>query len=288
VARSGRRHWISSVGRGIGIAGAAAFACLSYSWITLPDVRPLRTANPASTAFMRMRAEEARAAGKTPTVTQKWLPLARISPTLQKAVLTAEDAAFWSHDGIDLNELQASMEINWARGDFSRGGSTITQQLAKNLYLTPQRNPYRKVVELMIARQLEANLRKARILELYMNLIEWGDGIWGADAAARVYFGRSASELSVDQAALMAGSIINPRVYSPASPNARLLRRQQIIARRITRGVVVPNDGGSVEEPPPHQATLTETESLDVEEPAAPTTSAESESPPVPDRLSTP
>jgi monofunctional glycosyltransferase len=276
------------VGRGIGIAGAAAFACLSYSWITLPDVRALRTANPASTAFMRMRADEARADGKTATVKQKWLPLGRISPVLQKAVLSAEDAAFWDHDGIDLNELQASMEVNWARGDFSRGGSTITQQLAKNLYLTPQRNPYRKVVELMIARQLEANLRKARILELYMNLIEWGDGIWGADAAARVYFGRSASELSVDQAALMAGAIINPRIYSPANPNARLLRRQQIIARRITRGVVVPNDGGSVEEPPSHRATLTEIEPVEAEAPATPAKTTESERPAVPDDVSTP
>jgi monofunctional biosynthetic peptidoglycan transglycosylase len=215
------------------------------------------------------------------------MTLGRISPTLQKAVLSAEDAAFWDHDGIDLNEIQASMQVNWAHGDFSRGGSTITQQLAKNLYLAPEKNPYRKVVELMIARQLEANLRKTRILELYMNLIEWGDGIWGADAAARAYFGRSASELSIDQAALMAGAIINPRVYNPGNPNARLLRRQQIIARRISRGVVVPNDGGSIEQPP-HRATLVETEPLDSEESAAPEKTSESAGSGAPDRLNTP
>ena len=210
---------------------------------------------------MDLRASEARLAGRAPNVRQRWLSYSRISPTLQKAVLSAEDAAFFDHDGVDLDELQASLETHWERGEFlqGRGGSTITQQLAKNLYLSPTRNPYRKFVELMIARQLEANLRKTRILELYLNLIEWGDGIWGADAAAQAYFGRSATDLSVDQAALLAGAIINPRIYSPSHPNGRLLRRQQIIARRISRGVVLPNDDKSddhpasrpVPEPPP-------------------------------------
>ena len=150
-----------------------------------------------------------------------------------RAVLVAEDAGFWGHQGIDLEEIRASMEINWEQGDLLRGASTITQQLAKNLYLSPTRNPYRKVRELFIARRLEAELPKARILELYLNLIEWGDGIWGAEAASQRYFGTSASALSADQAALLAGAIINPRRYSPARPNARLRNRQQIILGRM-------------------------------------------------------
>ena len=122
-----------------------------------------------------------------------------------------------------------AIEDSIRRGAAPRGASTITQQLAKNLYLSPSYSPHRKLVELMIARRLEAELSKVRIFELYLNVIEWGDGVWGAEAASRRYFGKPASDLSVEEAALLAGAIINPRVYSPAHPNARLLRRQQII-----------------------------------------------------------
>ena len=182
---------------------------------------------------MRLRASEDAAAGRSVRPNHRWISYDRISPTLKRAVLVTEDAAFWEHEGVDYVELKASLEANWARGAFFRGGSTITQQLAKNLYLSPSRNPYRKIVELMIARRLEAELPKARILELYLNLIEWGDEIWGAEAAARAYFGTSAADLSPEQAALLAGAIINPRIYSPARPNGRLLRRQQIILSRM-------------------------------------------------------
>ena len=225
--------WRKTLGffwRGTLAAGAVAIACLGYTWITLPDVRSLRTERPATTAFMRLRAEEARRAGRPQRVTQRWMPYRQISGNLKRAVLVAEDAAFWQHEGIDFDELRAAFDTNIFR---MRGASTITQQLAKNLYLSPSRNPYRKVTELFLARRLEAELPKARIFELYLNLIEWGDGIWGADAAARAYFGRPASDLSPEQAALMAGAIINPRVYTPRRPNARLLRRQQIILRRM-------------------------------------------------------
>jgi monofunctional glycosyltransferase len=217
------------------------FAVLSYSWIMLPDVRSLRTSPPATTAFMRLRAAEAKAAGKPLRVTRRWVSYDRISPELKRAVIVAEDAAFWQHSGIDLEEIKASIETSWSTGRFLRGASTITQQLAKNLYLSPSRNPYRKVVELMIARRLEAELSKARIFELYLNVIEWGDGIWGAEAASRTYFGVPAANLTRDEAALLAGAIINPRVYSPAHPNARLLRRQQIILGRM--GQVTPPSG---------------------------------------------
>jgi monofunctional biosynthetic peptidoglycan transglycosylase len=231
AARS--RGWIARGGRALLAASTIGLACLGYSWLTLPDVRALRTEAPVTTAFMRLRGDEARRAGRAWRPARRWMPASRISPLLKRAVLVAEDAAFWDHEGVDYDELRASFETYWSRGGAMRGGSTITQQLAKNLYLSPTRNPYRKVVELMIARRLEAELSKSRIFELYLNLIEWGDGIWGADAAARAYFGRPASDLSAEQAALLAGAIINPRVYSPRHPNARLLRRQRIILRRM-------------------------------------------------------
>jgi monofunctional biosynthetic peptidoglycan transglycosylase len=130
-------------------------------------------------------------------------------------------------------EIKASLERNWEEGQFLRGGSTITQQLAKNLYLSPTRNPVRKVKELLIARRLEAALTKQRIFEIYLNMIEWGDGIFGCEAASRAYFGKACANLDYEEAALLAGAIINPREHSPAKPTRRLLRRQEIILRKM-------------------------------------------------------
>ena len=212
---------------------AFGFGYLAYTYLTLPDVRPLAKTNPTTTAFMELRVEEARAAGRKFAIRQTWVPYAQISPNLKRAVLLAEDAAFFDHDGIDLAEIKVSLEKNWDEGQFLRGASTITQQLAKNLYLSPSRNPMRKVKELLITRRLESAMTKRRILEIYLNVIEWGDGIFGCEAAARAYFGRPAADLSQEEAALMAGAIINPREHSPAKPTKRLLRRQQIILRRM-------------------------------------------------------
>ena len=172
---------------------------------------------------MELRIEEARGrrAAKF-AIRQQWVPYSRISPMLKRAVIVTEDAAFFDHDGIDLEEIKASLEKNWEEGQFLRGGSTITQQLAKNLYLSPSRNPMRKVKELFIARRLEAALTKQRIFEIYLNMIEWGDGIFGCEAAARAYFGKPCASLDMQEAALMAGAIINPREHSPgeADPTA--------------------------------------------------------------------
>jgi monofunctional biosynthetic peptidoglycan transglycosylase len=220
---------------------AIGFACVAYAYLTLPDVRPLRTTNPETSAFIELRAREAAERGTPQLPAQRWMTYSRISPNLTRAVLVAEDAAFWQHDGVDYDELQKSFEMDWARGQLLRGASTITQQLAKNLYLSPSRNPLRKFRELIIARRLEAELTKVRILELYLNVIEWGDGIYGADAASRRYFGHSAATLGPAEAALLAGAIVNPRLLSPAHPTARLLRRQQIILRRMG-GVTPPRD----------------------------------------------
>lgn len=246
------RRWL---GRSIGVAAAAGFAVVAYVYLTLPDVRVLARTNPESTAWMEMRATEAAREGKSTRRVQRWVPYSRISQNLKRAVLVAEDAAFWDHEGVDLDELRKSIEINWEQGRAVRGASTITQQLAKNLYLSPSRNPLRKLRELIIARRLEAALTKARIFEIYLNVIEWGDGIWGADAAARTYFGIPASALNRQQAAMLAGAIINPRAMNPARPTARLRARQRIILARMgdvtpptPAPVAVPDAGAALAE----------------------------------------
>lgn len=220
------------------LAGAlgVAFGTFCFSYLTLPDVRGLARTNPTTTAFMELRKEEAAQDGRTLTIRHRWVPYSRISADLRRAVLVTEDAAFFDHDGIDLAEVKASLERNWEDGRFSRGASTITQQLAKNLYLSPSRDPLRKLREVFITRRLESALTKRRILEVYLNVIEWGDGIFGVDAAARIYFGKTAATLSREEAALLAGAIINPRVHNPGRPTRRLLRRQQIVLRRMGAG----------------------------------------------------
>lgn len=214
-------------------AGLLGFLYIAYVYLTLPDVRPLAKENPRTTAFMQLRMAEARDDGRKFSIRHQWVPYGRVSPLLRRAVIVTEDAAFFDHDGVDLAEIRASLEKNWEEGQFLRGGSTLTQQLAKNLYLSPSKNPMRKVTELLITRRLEAALTKQRIFELYLNLIEWGDGIFGCEAAARAYFRKPCANLDIQEAALMAGAIINPREHNPAKPTRRLLRRQQIVLRRM-------------------------------------------------------
>lgn len=222
--------------RGTVVATSIGFIYLCYVYLTLPDVRSLATVNPTTTAFIELRKEEAEEQGRTLNLRHRWVPYSQISQNLRRAVLIAEDSAFFDHEGLDIKELRASLEANWEDGRFTRGASTITQQLAKNLYLSPSRNPIRKLKELLITRRLEGALTKRRILEIYLNMIEWGDGIFGAEAASRAYFRKPASALTPDEAALLAGAIINPREHNPARPTPRLRRRQQIISRRMGIG----------------------------------------------------
>ncbi len=235
---------------GIAVAtlAAAVFACLAYAYLTLPDVRSLIKVNPQTTAFIDIRGAEARAAGRPVRRVQRWVPYDRISTHLKRAVLVTEDAAFFEHEGIDFEELEKSIELNWRKGQVLRGGSTITQQLAKNLYLSPSKNPLRKLREFLIARRLEAELSKRRILEIYLNVIEWGDGLYGVEAASRQYFGVSASAIAPEQAAMLAAVIINPRRYDATRPSSFLVRRQQLILRRM--GIVEPPPSESVPAPP--------------------------------------
>jgi monofunctional glycosyltransferase len=211
---------------------------LAYVYLTLPDVAPLAAANPPTTAFIELRAAEAQARGAAPRRVQQWVPYARISGSLKRAVLVTEDDAFWQHDGIDVKQIKESIQRDLQKGTFSRGGSTITQQLAKNLYLSPSKDPVRKLRELLIARRLEAALTKTRIFEIYLNVIEWGDGIYGAEAAARTYFHKPASALNADEAALLAACIMNPRIMNPVHQTPGLVKRQKLILGRM--GVVEP------------------------------------------------
>ncbi|MGE0359209.1 MAG: monofunctional biosynthetic peptidoglycan transglycosylase [Vicinamibacterales bacterium] len=235
--------------RGLVAALGVGFGYLAYVYLTLPDVRRLATENPETTAFIEIRRDEAHDAGKSFTLRRRWVPYGRISSHLKRAVIVAEDSAFFEHEGLDYEQIRESIEDSLEDGGAIRGASTITQQLAKNLYLSESRNPARKLRELLITRRLEAALSKRRILEIYLNSIEWGDGIFGCEAAARAYFDKSAAALGPSEAALLAGAIINPRVHSPARPTRRLLRRQQIILSRMGR--VEPPPGAPAAEAAP-------------------------------------
>jgi len=217
------------------IALAILFAWLLFEWVTFPDVAGLARENPKTTAFIELRKERLRSEGKDDRIEQTWVPYERISPYLRRAVLVSEDDAFYQHNGVNVDELKEALRRDWKRKRFAYGGSTVTQQLAKNLFLSPSRNPVRKIKEFLVARELERALTKKRILEIYLNVVEFGERIYGAEAASRHYFSTSAAALSSSQAALLAGCLPNPVVMSPATPNKRLRRRQRIIMSRMRR-----------------------------------------------------
>jgi monofunctional biosynthetic peptidoglycan transglycosylase len=272
-------------------------AWILFEVVTFPRVAALAKEPPESTAFMRQRAAELRAAGKDDRIAWRWVPYGRISPNLRRAVLVAEDNEFYEHEGVDTKAMREAFERNWKRRKITHGGSTITQQLAKNLYLSPSRNPLRKIKEYFIARSLERHLSKKRILELYLNVVEMGERTYGAEAASREYFGKSAASLTPSQAALLAGCLPNPRVMNPASPNARLRARQRMILSRMRRwGYVFEREVLTERKPEPQvQPPQTDTdlapetqespEQLETAEPAAPppTETTPPEPPPPPD-----
>ena len=172
------------------------------------------------TSFMAYRMDELRAKSPKAEMQYRWVPYERISNNLKRAMVAAEDAKFVDHEGFDWDGIQLALEKNQKKGRVVAGGSTITQQLAKNLFLTPSRSYVRKAEEAVITVMLETFLPKRRILELYLNVIEWGDGVFGAEAAAQRYFGSHASQLGPDQAARLAAMAPNPRFYerNPAAP----------------------------------------------------------------------
>src|SRR4051812_15195309 len=184
---------------------------------------------------MEARKGELRAAGKSDALLYTFVRYDRISPYLRRGVLVAEDNDFYEHGGVDMKAMKEAVQRDWQRRKVTHGGSTITQQLAKNLYLSPSRNPLRKVKEYFLARSLERHLSKKRILELYLNVVEMGERVYGAEAAAQFYFHRSAASLAPQQAALLAGCLPNPRLMSPGAPNKRLRWRQRMILSRMRR-----------------------------------------------------
>ncbi len=198
------------------------------------EISRLKSANPIETAFMRHHEERAREEGKPFTKRQRWIPLSRLPKHLLNAVLVSEDGTFWSHDGFDWFEFRESFERNLRDGKFTRGASTITQQLVKNLFLSPSKNPLRKVKEWILTWRVEQVLSKSRILELYMNVIEWGDGIYGAEAASQYYFGISATLISRTEAARLAAVIPNPRRYRPNGTSRYIARRAELILGRMS------------------------------------------------------
>ncbi|MEO8379755.1 MAG: monofunctional biosynthetic peptidoglycan transglycosylase [Acidobacteriota bacterium] len=210
-------------------------AWLAFEWVTFPDVEKLAEERPTTTAFMEQRKSELRSEGKSDALEWTWVPYGRISSNLRRAVLVAEDDAFYEHEGVDLEAMREAFQRNWKSGHVTHGGSTITQQLAKNLYLSPSRNPVRKIREYFIARALEKHLTKKRILEIYLNVVELGERVYGAEAGARHHFGKSAAALSPSEAALLAGSLPNPRIMNPSKPNKRLRYRQRMILSRMRR-----------------------------------------------------
>lgn len=189
--------------------------------------------NPGTTRFMSIRLAELREKKPDAQLQKQWVPYNRISPHLKRAIIAAEDAKFVDHEGFDWDGIQKAMEKNQKKGRFVAGGSTITQQLAKNLFLSPNRSMLRKGEEALITLMIEALWDKQRIFEVYLNVIEWGNGVFGAEAAARHYYGLAAAQLTPEQAAKLAGMVPNPRYYDSHRNAPGLSRKAAIILARL-------------------------------------------------------
>lgn len=232
-------------------AGAVA-VWIGYEVVTFPNISKLRNENPTTSSMIEFRISEAVAAGKEPKKAMIWMPIEQISPNLQRAVLAGEDSRFFTHHGFDWDAIQKAWDEGVKEGEkeareegdynpddwippmpsFKRGASTVTQQLAKNLFLSEDRNFLRKGRETIYTYFMERELSKKRILELYLNVIEWGDGIYGAEAASRFYFRKGASDLTKEEAAFLSAMIPSPlNVFNPAKNRKRVVRRQKVILR---------------------------------------------------------
>ncbi len=219
-------------------------------YFVYPDVSKLRRVYPKKTAFMEYREKEWQSQGKKKKIVQQWVPLSQIPPYVIKAVLIAEDDKFWTHEGFDYEAIQKAIEKDIKKRKFALGGSTISQQLAKNLYLTPSKNPVRKIKEAILTWRLERNLSKKRIIELYLNCVEWGDGLFGIEAAARHHFGKTVSELTAQEAARLAAALPNPIRYNPTGPSKFIeSRSDRIYEIMVRRGIVIPEYEEMLNEP---------------------------------------
>ena len=189
--------------------------------------------NPSTSAFMEDRLEVLQEDNPDAVLKHRWVDYKKISPNLKRALIAAEDAKFVDHEGFDWEGIQKAYEKNLKKGKVVAGGSTISQQLAKNLFLSTKRTPWRKAEEAMITVMLEATMSKRRIFEIYLNVIEWGNGIFGAEAAAKYYYHTSAKNLSEEQAATLAAMVPNPRYYDKHRQAKGLMRKTGIIEARM-------------------------------------------------------
>jgi monofunctional biosynthetic peptidoglycan transglycosylase len=213
----------------------ALVAWMGWEAVTWPDVGALATRPPTTTAFIERYKERERAAGRTPRPAIAWTPYAAISPNLKRAVLVAEDISFFTHHGFDWGQIKHAIEESLGDRESARGASTISQQLVKNLWLSPGRNPLRKVKEAILTWQVERALPKRRILELYLNVVELGPGIYGVGPAARAYFGKPAADLSEEEAALLAASLPRPGSWHPGSRSRAYQRYAASIRSRMDK-----------------------------------------------------
>jgi monofunctional biosynthetic peptidoglycan transglycosylase len=211
---------------------AAAVGALGL-WCSIPRTASLAEQNPTSTAFIDLRRTDTIAAGKSFKLQWQWRRLGAISRYLRAAVIYAEDYNFYRHNGVDWDAIEHAVEADWNKGAMAIGGSTITQQLAKNLYLSPHRSIFRKLREMVIAFSLEDHLTKQRILELYLNIVEWGDGIFGAEAAARAWFHHSAQSLTPAEAVRLAIALPNPIDRAPTVRDPQLTRKAVRLIRLL-------------------------------------------------------
>lgn len=189
--------------------------------------------NPSSSAFMQYRLEVAYQSQSIPKFDYQWVDYEKISPHLKRAIIASEDSQFLKHEGFDFKAIQDALDKNWKEGRWVAGGSTISQQLAKNLFLSDQKVLWRKLQEAVITYMLEKIMTKKRILEIYLNMIEWGENVFGAEAAAQHYFGVRASALSAKQAAFLASIVPNPRFYDRNRATKKILRKTDIILKRM-------------------------------------------------------
>jgi len=233
------RHWKKIILWGV-LVVLVLLAIDTGRYFFYPSISALEKDRPGKTAFMEYREDAWREKGIKKKISTSWVPLSQISPYVMKAVIIAEDDKFWSHEGFDYEAMQKALEKDIKKKTFKAGGSTISQQLAKNLYLTPAKNPIRKIKEAVLTWRIERNLKKRRIMELYLNVAEWGDGLFGVGIAARKYYGKSAGSLSAHEAAELAAALPNPRRFRPdANSRYAANRAERIYQIMVRRGIVI-------------------------------------------------
>lgn len=272
----------------IGLSLLAFLYIFVYPWFIPIDY--LKKENPKITAMMKYRIKQWEKEGKKIRIKQIWVPLSNVSPYLIKAVLIAEDDKFFRHEGFDFDAIEKAIEANLKAGKIKYGGSTISQQTAKNLFLSPSKNPVRKIHEAILTFRLERTLSKKRILEIYVNIAEWGEGIFGIEAASRYYFKKSASALTAWESARLASVLPNPLKYNPLSTQKYVERRAKIIYNIMKQRNIIKEDyrdieneiieKGKNEEPPEPTDLLKTSNSTESSKPSSEPLN-NSESPPV-------